>query len=257
MLVAVDIGNSSINIGYFAKNVLLVQKIETYPLRDAAEYTSILQDFLSQNQIEKKRLRGIISSVVLSHTAVFLKVLGGLSDTGRTGVLTVSHIMNSGLTFAVNSPEEMGTDRIAAAVGACELYKPPVAVIDFGTATTITVVDEDSRYIGGAIMPGLGLMNEALDKGTDALRKIAFEAPVSALGKDTSGSIRSGLFYGTAGAVERILAEMEVETKCRFRAAITGGYGPLLADFITRPYEINPNLTLEGLRILYEKNRHP
>lgn len=256
ILIAVDIGNSSINIGYFINDVLLVQKIASYPLRDSVEYAAILRDFLSQNHIEKKHLSGIISSVVLSHTSVFRTALAGLSDTGRTEVLTVNHTMNSGVTFAVNNPEEMGTDRIADAVGACGFYKPPLAVIDCGTATTITVVDEDARCIGGAIMPGLGLMNETLGKGTDALRKIALEAPVSALGKDTSGCIRSGLFYGTAGAVERILSEIEGATKGEFKVILTGGYGPLIADFIKRPCEMNPNLTLEGLRILYEKNRH-
>ncbi len=257
MLIAVDIGNSSINIGYFMNDILLVQKIDSYPLRNAVEYAALFRDFLSQNHIEKKYLSGIISSVVSSHTTVFLTALAGLSDRGKTDVLTVNHTMNSGLTFAVNNPEEMGTDRIADAVGACELYKPPLMVIDCGTATTITAVDRDARCIGGAIMPGLGLMNEALNKGTAALRKIALEAPVSALGKDTSGCIRSGLFYGTAGAVERILSEIEGAAKYEFKVILTGGYGSLIADFMRRPCEMNPNLTLEGLRILYEKNRHP
>jgi type III pantothenate kinase len=255
MLIAVDIGNSSINIGYFINGLLLFQKIETHPLRHATEYAAMLQNFLLQNHVEKRRLSGIISSVVLSHTAVFRDALNGLSDAGKIDLLTVDYRMNSGLTLAINNPEEMGTDRIAGAVGACGLYKPPVAIIDCGTATTLTVVDQDARCIGGAIMPGLGLMNETLDKGTYALRRIAVEAPVSALGKDTSGCIRSGLFYGTAGAVERILSEIEEETQCEFKVVITGGYGHLIANFIKRPCEVNPRLTLEGLRILYEKNR--
>jgi type III pantothenate kinase len=151
---------------------------------------------------------------------------------------------------------ELGADRIAGAVGACALYNPPVAVVDCGTATTITVVDRDANIIGGSIMPGLGLMNDMLEKGTSKLNSIVLGPPVTALGKDTEGCIRSGLFYGTGGAVERVLSEIEREAGCRFKLVITGGYGPMLAGFIMRPHELNPNLNLEGLKILYEKNRH-
>lgn len=256
MLIAVDIGNSLISIGFFTKTGLIVQKIDTYPLKNANEYKLILSDFLSENHIEKNCFSVIISSVVISHTAVFRDMFKKLFDKEEdVEVLMVSHRINTGLRFKINTPEELGTDRIANTVGACEIYKAPVAVVDFGTATTITAVDQDANYIGGAIIPGLGLMNNMLDKGTSKLKKIVIEQPSSALGTDTSGCIRSGLFYGTAGAVERVLEEIEGETNCRFMVVITGGYGLIMSRFIKRPHEINPDLTLEGLRILYEKNR--
>lgn len=256
-LIAVDIGNSLINIGYFTNTGLIVQKFDTFPLRNVEEYRLILSDFLSQNHIEKNGFNVIISSVVLSHTPVFKNVFKELSDKNEdVDVLMVSHKMNTGLRFKINAPEESGTDRIANAVGAYEIYKTAVAVIDFGTATTITAVDQDANYIGGSIMPGLGLMNDMLDKGTSKLKKLVLEPPSSALGTDTSGCICSGLFYGTAGAVERVLDEIEKETDCRFKVVITGGYGLIMDKFIKRPHDINPNLTLEGLKILYEKNRY-
>ncbi len=254
MLIAVDIGNSSINIGYFADKGLVVQNIATHPLRNADEYALILNDFFEKNSMEKHCLNVIISSVVPGHTVVFNEVFNKLTEK-EAEILMVSHTINTGLAFKVNAPEELGTDRIANAAGAYRLYKSPVAVLDFGTATTVTAVDRHANYIGGAIMPGLGLMNDILDKGTSGLKKIAMEPPSSALGKDTAGCIKSGLFYGTAGAVERVLEEMEKEAECKFNIIITGGYGRIMDKFLQRPHNINTNLIFEGLRILYEINR--
>lgn len=256
MLIAVDIGNSSINIGYFADAGLIVQKIPTHPLLNAADYRDLLDDFIAERHIEKKHLSGIISSVVTSHTQVVAEAVRGLSDPDETEVLIVSHRLDSGLKFKVREPEELGTDRLAGAAGACSLYAAPVAVVDFGTATSITVVDGGANCLGGAIMPGLGLMNSSLADGTSRLLRAALEAPEAALGKDTPGCIRSGIFYGSAGAVERVLSEIEKETACSFKVIITGGYGRMMETFVRRPHENNPHLVLEGLRILYEKNRH-
>ena len=255
MLIAVDIGNSSINIGYFTDKGLLVQRINTHPLRDSGEYLSLIRNFLRQNCVEKGSLGGIISSVVSSHTSVLSEVLKRLSGTEETVLLTVSHEMNSGLTFRVPKPERVGTDRIANAVAAVELYGSPVAVADFGTATTITVVDREREFAGGSILPGLRLMNSALNAGTSQLTEVAIEAPLRALGVDTAECIRSGLFYGTAGAVERILTEMEEEIGVSLKVVLTGGYARAVGRLLKRIHEVNSYLTLEGLRILYGKNR--
>lgn len=256
MIIAVDIGNSSINIGYFSDNGLLVQKYETHPPRNPWEYRKIVANFISQNHIEKERFGVIISSVVSGLSAVFEETFRLLvAPREEVTIVKASGRMESGLIFDVENPGAMGTDRIANAVAACSLYGSPVAAVDFGTATTITVVDSQALLVGGAIMPGIGLMNEELEKGTSKLAKVALEPPVSALGKDTSRSILAGLFYGTAGAVERILSEIERERRTKFSVVVTGGYGPMVAKFIKRRHEINGTLTLEGLRILYEKNR--
>jgi type III pantothenate kinase len=262
MLIAVDIGNSSINIGYFANSGLVVQKITTHPARSASEYGAIVSDFLTlingslmRNRMEKEGVGVIISSVVASRTNVLAEAFGSLFTVAETDVMIVTQAMRSDVKLAIDAPGELGTDRLAAAVAANELYKSPVAVMDFGTATTITAVDENATCIGGAIMPGLGLMNDALERGTAKLQGIAMEGPDAALGKDTAGCIRSGIFFGTAGAVERILSEIEKETGRSFMTVVTGGYGSLIAKYLRRPHDINPHLTLEGLRILYAKNR--
>ncbi len=262
MLIAVDIGNSSINIGFFTNAGLCVQKVPTHPARSASEYCAAINEFLTlinnsipSDPVEKKGAGVIISSVVASRTNVIEDALERVFGATETDMMVVTKGMRSDLKLAVDVPEEFGTDRLAAAVAANALYKPPVAVVDFGTATTITAVDEDATCIGGAIMPGLGLMNDSLERGTAGLRGIAMEAPVAALGKNTEGCIRSGIFFGTAGAVERILAEIEEETGLSFMTVVTGGYGNLVAGYLRRRHDINPHLTLEGLKILYKENR--
>jgi type III pantothenate kinase len=256
MFIATDIGNSSISIGYFTKIGLIVQKMDTKPIMNVNNYCANINDFLLKNNIEKKLFSVIISSVVSGYSEVFKEVFKRLSDNGTIEIITVNHRIKTGLDLRIKVPEELGTDRIANAVGACELYKPPVAVVDFGTATTITAVDVNAQYIGGSIMPGLGLMNEMLDRETSKLTKISLEPPQFATGKSTSECISSGIFYGTGGAVERVLDEIEKEANCKFKVVLTGGFAPKVDRFINRPHDINLNLTLEGLRIIYEKNRH-
>lgn len=255
MLIAVDIGNSSINIGYFSNSGLIVQKIDTFPPRNSEEYRLILNDFLSQNHIEKNGLSVIISSVVIGHSAVMTDALKRLSNDVDPEVITVNHRMATGIDFDIDAPEELGTDRIAGCVAACELYGVPAVVVDFGTATTISAVNRHKRYVGGSIMPGLGLMNTVLEDGTSKLKKVALKPPSSAMGRDTSGCIISGIFFGGAGAVERIIDEMEREMNTELTIVITGGFASIMDRFMKRSHEVNPDLTLEGLRILYDKNR--
>lgn len=256
ILITVDIGNSSINIGYFTADGLVVQKISTMPLQNINDYRLILNGFLAQNGIVKSAFNVIISSVVESHTSLFKRVFRRLADNRTIDILLVDYKMNTGLKFNnIPSPERLGADRIANVSGAYAIHKKNVAVVDFGTATTISVADRKGNYIGGSIMPGIGLMNEMLDKGTSKLKRTGLKAPQSVLGANTAECICSGLFYGSAGAVERILEEIERETKSRFTVIITGGYAPVMDRFIKRPHVCDPNLTLKGLRILYEKNR--
>ncbi|MDI6890563.1 MAG: type III pantothenate kinase [Thermodesulfovibrionales bacterium] len=257
MLIAIDIGNSLINIGFFTDKGLLVQKIETHPIKTPERYTSILRDFLSDPEMgsgsaEKNTLGVIISSVVTGHTEVLAEACKGLMP---EDLLILSPEIKTGLVFDVPRPEELGSDRIANAVAAYEFYRRPVAVVDFGTATTISVVGKDANYIGGAIMPGVRLMNESLAKGTSKLSEINLSLPGSALGTDTPMCIQSGLSYGIAGAVERLLQEMEKEVGFSLKVIVTGGYGGMVSRFLRREHSLKPNLTLEGLKIIYMRNK--
>ena len=252
-LIAVDIGNSIIHIGFFSGSGLVVQRIDTVPLKTLEEYKSIFQDLLSENLIEKNSLGVIISSVVPSHTEVLGETLKGFTSVEP---LRVSCKIKTGLTFRILNPEGLGSDRIANAVAAHEHYKCPVAVVDFGTATAISVVGMNADFIGGVILPGLGLMNESLAKGTSRLTAAPLTPPSSALGPDTIQCIKSGLFYGTAGAVERILSEIEKEIGFGLEVVVTGGYGGMISKFLKRKFDLRQNLTLEGLKLLYLRNMH-
>ena len=251
MLIAIDIGNSSINIGFFNGSGFVVQKIETEPLLSPLQYSALIKAFITEKNIDKIPKGIIISSVVPSHT-------GALKEAFREFVpaepLIVSCRIKTGIKFKIPNPEELGSDRIADAVAAYEIYRCPVAAVDSGTATTISVVGADSDFIGGAIIPGIKLMNESLAKGTSKLKAVPPSPPASALGIDTIECIRSGLFYGTAGAVERLLGEMEKESCLRFKVVLTGGCGELISRFLEREHDLRPHLTMEGLGIIYMRN---
>ena len=250
-LIAVDVGNSTITIGFFSKSGLIVQRVDTLPLKTPGEYKAIFKVLISENFVENNTTGVIISSVVPGHNEMLRETLKELLSVEP---LMVSCKINTGITFHIPDPEELGSDRIANAVAAHEHYKCPVAVVDFGTATAISVVGMNADFIGGAIIPGLGLMNESLAKGTSRLAEVPLTPPSSALGPDTIQCIQSGLFYGTAGAVERILSEMEKEIGFGLEVVVTGGYGGMISKFLKRNYDFIPNLTIEGLKLLYTRN---
>ncbi len=254
MLIATDIGNSFITIGYFTAKGLLVQRLPTHPLKHFEEYQLLLHAFIKENNIEKSDGASIISSVVSSHTGTLVAAIEGLPG-GKAGSAVVVDHRIAGIKFRIAHPEELGADRIANAVAAHALTGKPAAVIDFGTATTTTVIDENGDYLGGSIMPGIGLMNEALGMRTSKLSTVELAQPYTALGRDTAGCILSGLLIGTAGAVERIVAEIEIETKTSHEVILTGGNCWLVEALMRRPHMVRPELTLEGLKILYGKTR--
>lgn len=252
MLIALDIGNYSINIGFFTRKGLFVKNLYSHPIKNSEGYASIIRGFLSEISVEKNTLHVIICSVVSSHTEVLIKACKSLIP---EELFIVSNEMKTGLIFDITKPEELGSDRIANAVAAYEMFTVPVAALDFGTATTITIVGKDAHYIGGAIMPGLGLMNKSLSEGTSKLPKVSLCPPVSALGTNTEGCIQSGIFYGTAGAVERLLQEIEEKVGFKLKVIVTGGHGSMISRFLKRKHTVRENLTLEGLKILYMRNK--
>lgn len=258
MLLVIDIGNSSITTGIFSAHRLLGRfDIPTRALHDPDRYKSEIEAFLAREKAEKPLDGVIISSVVPELTDTLACSVREMS-TGEP--LTVSHSLSSGLTVDLERPEEIGSDRIANAVAALEALGSPVAVVDFGTATTISVV-RDSRFLGGAILPGIRLMGEALHGGTAKLPSVDFAgktvglvSSVTALGKSTTACMISGMIYGTAGAVERIIRGIETEEGCGFKVMATGGNASLVVRYMERECFLDPDLTLRGLRLIYERN---
>lgn len=250
-LVAIDIGNSSINIGFFMGESLVIQKIKTIPLLPFSEYAGMIKGFMKKENIDKMPDGIIISSVAPGTTDAIKKACSALS---KKESVVLTHKMKTGIDFQIEEPEKLGTDRIAAAAGACDLFGAPVAVIDFGTATTLNFIGSGNKYKGGAIMPGLELMRKSLFSDTAQLPDVTVSNPMSPLGKDTVECIRSGIVYGTAGAVERIMAGVEKMETEKFKVVVTGGNAEFIVPFLMKVDHIEPALVLKGLRFIYNLN---
>jgi len=253
-LIAIDIGNSSIDIGFFDEGRLFVQKIDTKPLQSPSGIRTLINNFIKQKTIKIAFEGVIISSVVPGYTEIIKEASEGLS---AKEPLICTHKLSTGINFQIKEVEKLGTDRIAAAVGANELFGAPVAVIDFGTATTLNFIGQGSIFKGGAIIPGIGLMKKALSIGAAQLPEIEISQPLSPLGKDTIEGMLSGIIYGTAGAVERIVAEVEKTEKEAYKVVVTGGYSEFVSPFLKRIDSIEPNLILKGLKCIFERNIIP
>lgn len=250
-IIVADIGNSSITLGYFKDYELAgKERLKTLKSLTADDYRNRLGSTLSAFKIE--RLDGvIISSVVPELTETISSALSRLTD-HRPLILCQS--IESGLSFDIPRPEEVGHDRIASVVGARRLYGEPAIVVDFGTATTLSIV-KDNTFIGGMIMPGLETMAKALNAYTSRLPLVDLltadkEVPIP--GKDTRENIISGIIYGTAGAVERMIEEVESVKGSGFKTVLTGGFSVIMAQFIKRDFFLDPDLTLKGLRFIYD-----
>lgn len=252
MLIAIDIGNSSINIGFFNGEELIVRKMDTYPLLPPSGYSDFLEK--SMDKAAWGRVTSvIITSVVPGHTPVVEE--GAKKLTGKEPLIA-GHSDFRWMRFSVEAPEEVGVDRLAGAAAAARLFGPPVAVVDFGTATTVNFVGGGGVFKGGAILPGVKLMGSALSSGTARLPGLMLTAEgkkaVTPLGKDTEGAILSGILLGTAGAVERIIAGVEAEEGEIYKVAVTGGYMKFVLPHLKRVDFTEPALVLKGLKIVGE-----
>ncbi len=253
MIIALDIGNSSIKVGFFINEELIVKNIPASPVLKNNEYEDLINGFIKEINKNKNPEGSIICSVVSELTGILFETMKEIS---RSEPILVSHKIDTGITFSVPKPEELGADRIANVVAANEICKNPVCVIDFGTATTLSFKGRNEDFIGGAILPGMKMMKEGLFMKTSKLPDINIEKPDRALGIDTKSCIQAGIIYGTTGAVERIIDEIEKETNMSFELVLTGGFCSFISKYIKRNYKIIPYLTINGLKILYMRNCH-
>lgn len=257
-LLVVDVGNSSITTGVFAGDRLLFRSHSATRVPfDPGRYRHEIRTLLSPSGDEGAIDGAIISSVVPELTDA---LSCSVKEMGVRDPLIVATSLDTGLTYDLERPEDLGTDRIANAVAALDAVGSPAAAVDFGTATTISTV-KDGCFLGGAILPGVRLMGEVLHRGTAKLPAIDLAAqtgemvpPVSALGQSTTRCIISGMIYGTVGAVERILRDIEAEKGFRFNVVATGGYASMVIGYMERNCLLDLDLTLKGLRLIYERN---
>lgn len=254
MILTVDIGNTNITFGMFEDDkVVATFRMTTNIVRTSDEYGIFIKDALRAKGFEGQVEGVIISSVV---PKIMYSFENGIIKYLNTKPIVVGVGTKTGIRIATKNPNETGADRIVDAVGAYETYGGPVLVIDYGTATTFDVVSEDGSFIAGITSPGLKLIANALWNGTAKLPEIEIKKPDSILAKDTITSMQAGLVYGYIGQTEYIINKVREELGVDdLKVVATGGLGKLIADETELIQVYDPDLTLRGLKIIYDKNK--
>jgi len=254
MLLAIDIGNTNIILGVYREEELVAcWRLATDVHKMADEYAVLLNSLFSNVGLSKSEIKGsAISCVVPPLLPIFQEIC---REHLKVEPLVVGPGVKTGVRILIDNPRELGADRIVNAIAARRLYGTPAIVVDFGTATTFDVVSREGDYLGGAIAPGIAISAEALYREAAQLPRIELAVPQKVIGKNTVASMQSGVLFGyialVEGMVERIKEELGEETK----VIATGGLAGVIARETPVIQIVNPNLTLEGLHLIYEMNR--
>lgn len=255
MLFVIDVGNTNITCGvYDGDRLSCTFRIQSKTPRTSDEFGMIMCDLITRNGVDISAIDGVIIATVVpnimhSLTASIVKYM-------NIKPLVVGPGIKTGINIDTPNPKEIGPDRIVDAVAAYELYGGPILVLDFGTATTYDLVTEDGRFTVGITAPGVRISAEALWLGTAKLPEIEIEMPRSILANDTIWSMQAGLMYGQIGQTEYIINQVKKETGYdKLKVVATGGLGRIISNETKMIDEYNSDLTLEGLRLIYAKNR--
>ena len=256
MLFVIDVGNTNVALGAFSGQELTsTWRVSTDARKMPDEYGLLISSILPLKGVDPSRIKGAcICSVVPPLTPIFEEVCQTYFSVDP---LTVSAGVKTGLPILYDTPRDVGTDRVADAVAALKLYGGPVIVVDFGTATVFDAVSEDGQYLGGALAPGINLSAEALYAGTSQLRKVELTPPPSAIGRNTVAAMQSGLVLGYVGLVEGMVSRFRKELGANAKVVATGGMAEVLSRETDIFDAVNLDLTLFGLKLIYELNRGP
>lgn len=254
MLLCVDIGNTNIKLGLYRKDQLVTHwRIFTDPSKLADEYAVVLLSLFETENINKHEISGCaISSVVPDLTIAFRDLVK--RHLGLEPVI-VGNVKKPVIHINASNPKEVGPDLIANAVGAVSRYGAPCIVIGFGTATTFSAVSANGDFEGVAIAPGIGTGAESLFKAGAMLPAVDLHKPDHVIGKNTILALQSGVIYGFAGLVEGLVKRIKVELGGDAKVVATGGLASLIACEVDCIDAVEPELTLLGVRIIYEKNQ--
>ena len=253
MLLALDVGNTNIVLGLFSGKVLLHHwRIATRRDGTSDEYSILLQELFSLHGLQAKAVESAVISSVVPPLQVTLEE--AVESHFGVKALLIGPGVKTGMPILYDNPREVGADRIVNAVAAIERYGKPAIVVDFGTATTFDVISERGEYLGGAIVPGIQISAEALFQHTAKLPRIDITRPKVVVGKNTVASMQSGIYFGYLSLVEGMLGLIKAEMNFQPIVVATGGLAQLVVGSSPLIDHVDPLLTLEGLRIIYEKN---
>jgi type III pantothenate kinase len=258
MLLAIDVGNTNIVLGVFDGDALVESwRLQTLRERTSDELGLLVDGLFSRSRIERVQVRGIIiGSVVPPLTATIVAMAERYFG---VKALTVDPEHNAGMPIRYENPWEVGADRIVNSVAAYEKFgrgaDRPLIVVDFGTATTLDAVSANGEYLGGAICPGVQISADALFQRAARLPRIEVRKPARIVGQTTVGAMQSGLFYGYVGMVEGLVRRMNDELGGNAVCVATGGLAPVIAPETPLIAHVDPDLTLHGLRMVWERNQ--
>lgn len=254
MLLAIDIGNTNLVIGCIENDEILFKaRIATDRTRTSDQYGVEIKNMMEAYGVQVADIDDcIISSVV---PPVFNSVKTGVIKVIGKQPLVVGPGLKTGLNIHVDVPSQVGSDRIVVAVAALAEYKPPMILMDLGTATTMDVIEPENVYMGGVILPGVKVALEALTSRAAQLPAISLDKPRRVIGKNTVDCMRSGMMYGTAASIDGLVERIEEEIGHKATLIATGGMAQFVTPLCKREIILEKDLLLKGLNIIYKKNR--
>ena len=254
MILAIDIGNTNIVLGGMEGDEILFEaRMATDTIKTSDQYCAELKTMLDLFGVSAQEIEGsIVASVVPPVLNSFRTAIRKL--TGKS-CLVVGPGLKTGLNILIDNPAQTGADLVAGAVAALREYQPPLIVVDMGTATTISVLDQNGSLIGGCVCPGVKISLEALTSRTALLPGISLDQPKKAIGRNTIDCMRSGIMLGTASMLDGMIARMEAELGVKTTVILTGGIGKFILPLCSTQMIYDEDLLIKGLAALYQENR--
>ena len=254
MILAIDIGNTNIVVGSIDdKKTYFIERLSTVRTKTELEYAVDLKTVLDIYHIKKTDIEGCIISSVVPQITNIAKLAA--EKILKKEVMVLGPGVKTGLNIMMDNPGQLGADLVANAVAGLNEYPVPFIVIDMGTATTVSVVNDKKQYIGGMIMPGVGVSLDALTARASQLSGISIDTPKHVLGKNTIECMKSGVLYSNAAAIDGIVDRVEEELGEKATVIATGGLAKKIVSHCKKEIILDEDLLLKGLLVIYEKNK--